>query len=395
MRRGYRLALLGVAAGICLAAVAGDAPGSTSPRPVTRGYLITYFTYAMHFDPDFEKVCPNGWFPSLQEAFVAALPEAERTRLEKPENAAELGKVYREEGSEGHFGEDVCSNVKSFRNDPRYPLVLNHSVQSKFARGLDLDADPGRVGAPRTCKHESFQSVDGRSGIDNQMFRALGCARTWRGGNEQGGDNVLFEMNYMEAGENAYLLEISGITDLRNDAVEVRFYSTGDVPRIGLNRRFIANQTFRPKSEPRYTNVMRGKIVDGVLTTEPIDALRADNHRSSRSGTGVGPMHDRIWRDARFQLTFNKDGSLKGLLGGYQRPEEILHSARYSGKVHATIIGVMCPMEYKAMAALADGYPDPKTGECTQISSAYDVVAVPAFIVHPAGAAPAAALSNR
>jgi hypothetical protein len=32
---------------------------------------------------------------------------------------------------------------------------------------------------------------------------------------------------------------------------------------------------------------------------------------------------------------------------------------------------------------LADGYPDPKTGECTMISSAFDITAYAAFIVHP------------
>ena len=32
---------------------------------------------------------------------------------------------------------------------------------------------------------------------------------------------------------------------------------------------------------------------------------------------------------------------------------------------------------------LADGYPDPKTGECTALSSAYNFKAVAAFVIHP------------
>jgi hypothetical protein len=43
----------------------------------------------------------------------------------------------------------------------------------------------------------------------------------------------------------------------------------------------------------------------------------------------------------------------------------------------------VCPLEYKLLESLADGYPDPDTGKCTHISLAYAVEAVPAFIVHP------------
>ena len=42
-----------------------------------------------------------------------------------------------------------------------------------------------------------------------------------------------------------------------------------------------------------------------------------------------------------------------------------------------------CPAMYAAFKQMADGDPDPKTGQCTTISSAYGVEAVPAFLVHP------------
>jgi hypothetical protein len=32
---------------------------------------------------------------------------------------------------------------------------------------------------------------------------------------------------------------------------------------------------------------------------------------------------------------------------------------------------------------MADGYPDPDTGECTHISSAFEINAFAAFVVHP------------
>jgi hypothetical protein len=32
---------------------------------------------------------------------------------------------------------------------------------------------------------------------------------------------------------------------------------------------------------------------------------------------------------------------------------------------------------------LADGYPDPKTGQCTMLSSAFDIQGYAAFVRHP------------
>jgi hypothetical protein len=40
------------------------------------------------------------------------------------------------------------------------------------------------------------------------------------------------------------------------------------------------------------------------------------------------------------------------------------------------------PAFYYAMKRLADSSPDPKTGENKEISTAYEVEAVPAFVIH-------------
>jgi hypothetical protein len=38
---------------------------------------------------------------------------------------------------------------------------------------------------------------------------------------------------------------------------------------------------------------------------------------------------------------------------------------------------------YVAAHELADGYPDPETGECTALSSSYTIETIPAFIIRP------------
>ena len=45
--------------------------------------------------------------------------------------------------------------------------------------------------------------------------------------------------------------------------------------------------------------------------------------------------------------------------------------------------GTNCPSMYVAAHELADGYPDPETGQCTHLSSAFDIGAYAAFIIHP------------
>ena len=366
--------------GLMLAASALTASAATV-QPQTRGYVIDYFTYTTYFDgDDFSKDCPKGWFPDLSEAYLKTLPPAEQARLQKPENAKEYAARFRGEGTEGQYGEDICANPQSFAHDARYPASLDYSYRGALAKGLNLSGDPHRADAPKTCKHEQFTSPEGKP-VDNQLFRAMGCARDWRGGDPQGGEQIDLERRYVNSGDNVYLLEISGITDMKNDDVVVRFYNTDDHPRVALNGKFMANETFRPRTEPRFTTVMHGKIINGVLKTDPVDVLRTNNKRPSTGANGVGPAFERLFRDARFELTFNADGSLKGLLGAYQKPFQNFQG-RYDGKVSATVVGEVCPLEYASLAAYADGYPDPKTGACTQISTAYDVEAVPAFIQH-------------
>jgi hypothetical protein len=354
-----------------------------SVTPRTRSYVVERFTYAMYYDADFQKVCPQGWLPNLEEAFLQSISPEERTRLMTPENATERSRIFRGEFTEGTSGEDLCSNPKSFERDPRYPLMLDHAVQSKVAYGLNLDGNSNGSATAKSCKHQKFESPKGELGIDNQTFRALGCARTWRGGSDTGGDQVQFEQAHMKDGNYNYLIEIRGITDLRNDNVEVGFYSTSDKPRVGLDGRFVSHQTFTPKSDRRLVNVLHGRILNGVLTTDATDTLRVETKYPVSGGNGMGTAHERVFRGARFQLTFNDDGTLRGVMGAYEKPEEVMFVGRIGGKALATVDGAVCPLEYKLLESFADGYPDPDTGKCTHISLAYAVEAVPAFIVHP------------
>ena len=70
------------------------------------------------------------------------------------------------------------------------------------------------------------------------------------------------------------------------------------------------------------------------------------------------------------------------MIAGYYPVELIYHQAMGIGGVHANAF-ISCPGLWEAANKYADGYPDPETGECTAMSSAWHIQAVPAHIIHP------------
>jgi hypothetical protein len=59
------------------------------------------------------------------------------------------------------------------------------------------------------------------------------------------------------------------------------------------------------------------------------------------------------------------------------------------GPISSTAIS-NCPSIYVAAHELADGHPDPSTGKCTSLSSAFNFTAVAAYVIHPKTTADAA-----
>ncbi|MFO1426256.1 MAG: hypothetical protein U1F11_04655 [Steroidobacteraceae bacterium] len=132
--------------------------------------------------------------------------------------------------------------------------------------------------------------------------------------------------------------------------------------------------------KPRYGVTARGRIVDGILTTEPVDAKLPYYANSAFAEIQLRDM--RLSMD----LSVNAEGKVNGLMGGYYDFDKWWE---YMNKVEflAATGDWSCPALFVAARELADGYPDPKTGECTAISSAFKLEALPAFVIHPAATA--------
>ncbi|MHB1207955.1 MAG: hypothetical protein ACYCZX_20490, partial [Rhodospirillaceae bacterium] len=125
----------------------------------------------------------------------------------------------------------------------------------------------------------------------------------------------------------------------------------------------------------RFIQRMHGKIVDGVLITEPADI--------TFPWATFGLPADELMRGMRLKLKLTSTGAL-GLMGGYADIEMWYNQTMRSESTHHQSYGQMSPPSlYKAFRRLADGYPDPKTGQNTAISSALRAGFTQVYVLHP------------
>lgn len=320
------------------------------------------------YDP---SACPNGRRTTIRVEYLETLPATERIRLSRPENGEELERNVRALIF-GPGGANICTNPDAFDRPS------NKIVRGGRAVGFDLD----RGGKdPDTCAHEEFTSPTGATGIDNQEYRAGGCS-----GEAPAPNAVPLPANvgagqFHASGEWTQVLLIRGIDSfVRDDHVEVIYANTADRPVMGNDGSFLPGASFMiSEAGARRRNVLRARIDDGVLTTEPQDIQLAQmwGQGAARDLRGIRSTFD--FRKARLRLQFQADGTLSGMLGGY-RPIFSLITAAALGGAGSAISGIDCAAAFSTLKRLADGIRDPKTGACTAVSSAQRIRAVPAFV---------------
>ena len=366
LRRYRRLACAAVAA-LALAALHGAAGARGGS---TLGFLIVDTRLAMHYGP-FEADCPGGFEATVEENFLATLGPDERERILRPENAEEYANAWKGEFINGPGGENVCQNPKAFLDDPRHPP--HRGVQSSVAYGLNLDGTPDGRATPLTCEHPKFAGLSGEPAVDNQLYRAVGCYKSRRGAGEsqQQGSEL-----------DPFLIELRGVDDRENDGhVEVGIYSlhADDLVMRTPGGAPLPNQSFRVTANPKWRNEAVGRIVDGELQVDGLDRLFLKFRLFTWGAFGEVYSHE--FRRVRLKLKLEEDGGISGLLGGY-RPLWNISTVAYCCRATASTANMDCASEYKTFVQMADGDPDPETGQCTTISAAQRVGGIPAFVVH-------------
>jgi hypothetical protein len=386
------LSVLGLTLGVTVALFGQDdvsRGAETAPLVVSHGELglaISSMAFGLGRDEDASVACPDGMSKGFLDAYRASGGNTEL--LPNEADQAYNTRMYRlasRTTSLTNF-DGLCLNPGS-APDPYFRVVAPVDVPSE---GIDLDDQASRANgraAAGTCAHDDFRATTGTRTIDNQMHRVLGCTT----GYQNAGASRKVDAR-MLAGEWTLLLRLSGVDNLRNDPdVTVGIYSSLDPLQLSAERMPVADATYAADADPRYRATTHGRIVNGVLTTDPVDVRF---RWSAEVWRLVRPL-----RHARLQLTFTPRGA-EGFISGYTPIEEwFANNYNYQAALTADGVpgdagyrwysaigtansqGFTCNGLYQAMQRNADGDRDPATGRCTSLSTQYRIRAIPAFVV--------------
>lgn len=344
-RFGLAIAALGLGT---LSASAADQTAGAGISNRTIGYVMTLREWSIYRTPGAKEECPHGVNDGEREQFKLLYPDdgVQRTVLDTQ---------LKWEGETWH---------PTLTPEP----YTYHQVEGKISKGLNLD---GKVDA------DDFVSPEGEKGIDNQLYRAIGCLA---GYNNAQPYMTFFEGNAVRRNNfNRTLIEITEVDDLVNDPdVTVTTYRGLDnLLNDASGNNFLPGGTQRVDARfgKEFISAFRGRIKDGVLTTDPAD-LRLPLTIAFDS-TGVHPI-----RDARFQLKITPDYA-EGFIGGYADTWGWYLQLNSGWATHHQNYGqVSSPSLWRVLSKLADSHPD-ESGQNTAISAAIDVKFARTYIIHP------------
>ncbi len=336
----------------------------------TRGYVVSWFHISPAVAP--EKVdCPEGVNPNAEGNFKMMMKQMGKTPAEMEKALDDFpNSMYAIAVNRGRID---GKPVNVYSNPTSVPDSNIKTIKSSTALGFNLDGNE---------KTGGFVDPDtGEKGVDNQMFRALGCIVSERGHREGGADArpgyPAIQWDHNRVHMPAWLIEITDIDDPMNDPdVGISIVQATRPVVKDANGEPQRDMTFVVDDNPDTKNITRASIKNGVLTsTKDIDRLYL-----ILAKYGIIPTI--ALEKAKIRLAFTPDGGLKGIVGGYQDWLDLYGGFGRSGAGIEINISIDVPGTYYALRKMADAVPDPKTGQNTRISAAYWIEAVPAFIAH-------------
>ncbi len=348
-RLGLLACVSSAALGFMGAATAAE--HTTALKNGTIGYVLTDLFWSVYQTPTAKEECPEGFNLGPREQFGLLFPASKKRTVLDTHLKYELDTWHP-------------------TSDPD-PLPF-HEVQGKFSYGMNLD---GKID-----DNDFVHPVSGEQGIDNQVYRAVGCIIGFRGPD---GVEYIFQNKGIATGRfNRTMIEVSGVDSLTNDdSVQVTIYrgidrlltdATGNTIMPG------GSQRIDTRWGSKIVRQMAGQIVDGVLTTEPIlDVVIPWQN--------LGVPSIQLIRDFRMQLKLSDDRA-EGLVAGYADVDTYYTQLLRNDSTHHLADGQTSGISLrKSLGRLADAYPDPQTGDNTAISTALDSKWVQVYIQHPDG----------
>ncbi len=346
----------------------------------TLGFVITNWRTSIYETPYYDE-CPEGLAIGNDEIWWKGLSPKDRDKftnggLIEPVDEPRRSMSVRR----GPNGEDVC-----WRNDLVKDPPLR-TVKGKISYGENLDGTQDGHETTDSCAHEKFTSPDGLQKVDNQIYRIVGCIYGWRKGNYVE-DHAGRERR--DTSKGIFLVEVTGVDDPQNSPnVQVNFYATDTVLSKDTDAKILPFASYVPNATNHYGASTHGRIVNGVLMTDPVDM--------KLPYFGQQISYDMFLRGIRLKMKIaqGEDGpTSSGTMAGYY---DLASWLDYIRRIEIVLVTGQwdCPAVYDAAERLADGYRDPKTGKCTALSMAMDIEAQPAFVVHPKGSEKTAAIAG-
>lgn len=333
-----------------------------------RGFVFTEWAYDIPREDPGE--CPKGMNITDEEFFSEeydAVREEVQRRFEAGDRQAALDLLPA----------DACKDP-SVWPDPGHILLEGNASVS----GLDLDGVNSVAANGGQCAHNDFTAANGETGIDNQHYRLMGCVKGFR---PDGLFDRLFDTNNSIL-ENGYatLLELKLVEGSATAGrVEARLFTSAGPITKDANGQVVPDMSQLVHDDPMYHSAaFYGEIKDGIFTAGPVDA---------KLKFKVQAIDNHYWfRDLQIHAKMLPDGSMKGILAGYWDIEntfdfltEVYIGPLHLGRSAANNIGYQCAGVYHALPRVADGHPDPETGQCTSMSTVIKFAAVPAFVIMP------------
>jgi hypothetical protein len=347
--------------------------------PWVRGFVIDKYEPAFHYGAKVGTMesgsdCPKGTTPDND--YNALLKTAWRADTE----IAEILKpaTLQVNGTYNTDREYILSRALRYRGFRRSidswinpftaPDPGTQQVTGTVAEGFDLDHNP----------NTGFTGPDGKKGIDNNLYRVMGCNMSYRGVpysaylSIRGNDKML-------EGLYTIVLRVSGKRDAMNDddAVVEIAYSPDHIVKNSVG--VIPDYSYRIVKSAQYTR-MKAKIVNGVVETEQVPELRLPVFAWFENNRG-----EALFANGRLRLAMGADGGATGLLGGYRDWRDVYGKDTFdtssSAGTRETYYHENQVGKYYALKRNADGLPDPRTGRNTAISAAYRFTAIRAYVV--------------
>lgn len=338
-------------------AMAQDVKDAAPPNG-TIGYVLTNLFWSIYQSDSGKEECPRGFNDGPREQFEHLYPQG-RGKYTVEDTQLRLE-------AETWHPERIANPIAD-----KLPF---HEVQTKKGYGLNLD---GKVGAedfvdPRT----------GEQGIDNQAYRVLGCIIGFRG--PDGVEYIYQDRGITQDEFNRQLVELTDVDSLVNDDdVTITIYRGMDRLMMDATAKVIlpgGTQRIESRWGKRLIRQVKGRIVAGVLTSEPLDYLMIP-----WENLGV-PTHQ-LLRNFSLRMKLSPT-SAQGLYGGYADVDNWYRYLIRNDSTHHLSNGQISGISLvRAAYAHADAYPDAQTGKNTAISVALDAKWTQVHIVHPEGEA--------